>query len=249
MRKKAERIEEIGFGELKLIQNPEEFCYGIDAVLLADFADSFLQGKYRAVDLGTGTGIVPIIMSYKNEVSEFVAVEVQKASAERAERNFSMNGLKNRMSVIETDVIDICGGKREELRKSSADMVTSNPPYIEKGSGIENDDSAKFIARQETTAGLEDFVKAAAWLLKEKGHFCMVHRPSRLVDIMYYCRKYRLEPKDIRFVSPRKDNIPNIVLVHCVHGGGRELKIHRELCVYDDHGAYSKEILGIYGKI
>ena len=249
MIKDRERIEEIGFGGLKLIQDPEEFCYGIDAVLLADFAASFLQGKYRAVDLGTGSGIVPIIMSCKSKEAEFVAVEVQKASADRAERSFRLNGLENRISALRTDVVDICGKDGEGPGKSSADMVTTNPPYVERGSGIVNDYSARFIARQETTAGLEDFVKAAAWLLKEKGHFCMVHRPSRLVDIMYYCRKYRLEPKDIRFVSPKKDSIPNIVLVHCIRGGGRELKMHRELCVYDGQGGYSREICEIYEKI
>ncbi|MCF0144710.1 MAG: SAM-dependent methyltransferase, partial [Firmicutes bacterium] len=123
-----------------------------------------------------------------------------------------------------------------------------NPPYVAKGSGIVNDKSSKFIARQETTADIEDFVSAAASLLNYKGHLFMVHRPNRLVDIFYYCRKYNLEPKDIRFVAPSEGRIPNIVLIHSILGGGHELNYLDTLNVYDKEGNYTAEIVKIYEK-
>ncbi len=241
----GEKIDETGFGAMRLIQAPDEFCYGIDAVLLADFACSFLDKPYSAVDLGTGTGIIPIVMNHKKKARRIDAVEVQHASAARAERSMRLNGLENIISIIEADVKDInkCDAG---LYAGCADMVTTNPPYVARGSGLCNGSEARFIARQETTADLDDFVKSASWLIREKGHFCMVHRPSRLADIICSCRKYRLEPKDIRFVSPHKESIPNIVLVHCVKGGGSELNFMKTLHVYDKDGSYSAGVMDIY---
>lgn len=242
-----ERLEEIGFGSLKLLQSPDEFCYGIDAVLLADFACSFLNGKYHSVDLGTGTGIIPLIMNHKKPAVKISGIEVQHQSAERAERTIKINDLQGVIDIVNADVKEI--KSCSSLSAGCADMVTSNPPYVTRGSGLCNGNEAKFIARQETTAGLEDFIKAASWLLKERGHMCMVHRPSRLADIMYYCREYRLEPKDMQLVSPYKGSVPNIVLMHCVKGGGKELNICRELSVYKPDRSYSDEVMKIYERI
>ena len=130
----------------------------------------------------------------------------------------------------------------------SADAVVSNPPYVAKGAGIVNTADSMFLSRQETTAGISEFAAAAAFLLKERGHFFLVHRPSRLVDLFCSCRKYSLEPKTIRFVSPRQGAKPNIVLLHCVKGGGRELDFEKELYVYDGQGKYTSEIMAIYEK-
>ena len=249
-----EQIDNIGFGGLKLIQDKEQFCYGVDAVILADFANSLYPEFAHAVDLGTGNGIIPFILSYKNPDAVITGIEVQTAAVEMARRSCMMNGLSERIDFIEADVKDICSGSaasqeflsENDMMPGSIDMVTCNPPYFIKGGAIPNSSSARFIARHETTAVLEDFVKAAAVLLKRQGHLFMVHRPSRLVDIFYYCRKHGLEPKDMRMVVPGNGEAANIVLIHCTKGGGKELRIMKELAVYGEDGDYSEEIHRIY---
>lgn len=243
-----ERVDEIGFNGLKLIQAPDEFCYGVDAVVLADFASKSANQKERlktAVDLGTGTGIIPLILSHKTELEHLYGVEIQKNSFERACRNAVLNQLLTRVRFIHADI-----AKPFEALKSlegSIDLVTCNPPYMTGGAGIINGNEAKRIARHETTADLECFVSTAARLLKPKGHLYMVHRPSRLVDICFYCRKHKLEPKELRFVSPDKNTAPNILLVHCVKNGNPELKMLEPLYVYEeDHSDYTEEIITIY---
>lgn len=249
-----ERIENTGFGDIKLIQDPEQFCYGVDAVILADFAHSIYPEFSNAVDLGTGNGIIPFILSHKNKDAGLTGVEVQPEAADMARRSCKINDLEDRVRFIVADILDITSGDFFEinncdishLQKGEADMVTCNPPYFTKGGAIPSNSKAKFIARHETTAQVEDFIKAANALLKRKGHFFMVHRPSRLADIFYFCRKYGLEPKDLRMVVPKPGEIPNIVLIHCVKGGGRELNVMKELAVYKENGEYSDEIEEIY---
>ncbi len=247
-----ERIENTGFGNIRLIQDPEQFCYGVDAVILADFADSLYPAFKVAADLGTGNGIIPLILSHKNCDAHITGVEIQPEAADMAMRSCSLNGLEEKINFVVADVGDIADGMLSESIKDLAlcegtmDMVTCNPPYFVKGGAIPSSSKAKFIARHETTAGVEDFIKAAEKLLKRKGHFFMVHRPSRLADIMYYCRKYGLEPKDMRMVVPKPGEAPNIVLIHCIKGGGRELNVMKELSVYNEDGSYSDEIEHIY---
>ena len=205
----TERIDQIGFGGLELIQEPAEFCYGVDAVLLADFAarqGGFSEVNFdakpvvarrrgladcKAVDLCTGTGIIPLILSYKTNCSRIYGVEVQQNSYERAVRSVQRNGLQARVQFFRSDVKDFCSGQGVCLR-DSVDVVTCNPPYTQGQSGLTNANSAKAIARHETTAGLADFVQCAAQLLKPKGSFFMVHRPARLVDICVAGRTYGL---------------------------------------------------------
>jgi len=237
----GERIDQIGFSDLKLIQKPDEFCYGVDAVILADFA-SKKKVKY-AVDLGTGTGVIPLIMSHKTEAEFIYGIEFQKDSFERAKRNIKLNDLDGRVDFINANVSEYNG------LKEWADTVTTNPPYMISKGALTNSNKAKTIARHETVGTLEDFVRCAAGILKNRGNFYMVHRPNRLVDIFYYCRKYRLEPKELRFVAPRKGESANIVLVHCVKNGGAELKILDDLYVYEEQGVYSEEINKIYERL
>lgn len=237
----GERIDETGFSNLKLIQKPDEFCYGVDAVILADFASK--KRASRIVDLGTGTGIVPVILSHKTNAEFIYGIEYQKDSFDRAVRNVTLNGLEGRLDFINANVAEFDG------LKDWADAVTTNPPYMVSNGALTNDNTAKTIARHETVGTLDDFVRCAAGILKNKGDFYMVHRPSRLVDIFNVCRKYRLEPKEIRFVAPRKGERPNIVLVHCVKNGGAELKILEELYVYREPGVYTDEIQKIYERI
>ena len=242
----AERMDDIGFGGLKLIQEPEEFCYGVDAVILADFAAKYASGKPKSiVDLGTGTGIIPLILSYKTQAEWIAGVELQQASYERACRNAEMNELQERIHFFHSDVKEAADGKLAFL-KGSTDVVTTNPPYMPNLGGLTNANSAKAIARHETSAGLADFFACAAALLKPRGDLFMVHRPSRLADICCFARQYGLEPKRLCFVSPNVEKAPNIILVHCVKGGGRELRLLDPRYVYKEDGSYTEELRSCY---
>lgn len=238
----GERLDEIGFGGLKLIQKPEEFCYGIDAVILASFASE--KGGDKIIDLGTGTGIIPLILSHKTKAKEIVGVELQQASFEMAQRNLGLNRLEKKIQFVNCDIKDIFS--KDDIHPHSFDMVISNPPYVIKNGGLKNDNQPKTIARHETTAELADFISQAAKLLKDKGDLFMVHRPNRLVDIAVLCRKYKLEPKEIRMVSPNKESKANIILIHCVRNGRPELKFLDPLYVYDEKGNYTDEIMTLY---
>jgi len=240
--KNGERIDEIGFGNLRLIQKPEDFCYGIDAVLLATFAEVKKNGK--VIDLGTGTGIIPIILSHRTEATEIVGVEVQKDSYERGLRNVFLNDLGERVKMVHSDVKQLV--KEKKVNPHSFDAVLTNPPYVKGDGGIKNKETAKMIARHETTASLSDFIQEASLLLKDRGDFYLVHRPNRLVDISILCRQYKLEPKEIRLVSPNKDSAPNIFLIHCVKNGRPELKFLDPLYVYKEDGNYTDEIMKLY---
>lgn len=261
--KEGERLDNIGFGELRLIQKPEEFCYGVDAVILADFVargggrweepnqkgPTCYRGNLSVADLGTGTGIIPFILTHKlPQADVIVGLEVQEDSADRASRGIMLNDLEDKVKVVTGDVSDSAVIKmmKDAADVEGFDIVVTNPPYFEGGSGLKGNNSAKTIARSETTGTLEHFIKTAAALLKEKGDFYMVHRPHRLADICTLCRKYRIEPKAMRFVSPTLEDEPNILLFHGVLGAGRELKIRKPLPVYDGNGNYSKEINIIY---
>lgn len=242
------RLDDTGFGSIEIYQCPEDFCYGVDAVLIADFASKSPKAqrpKSRIIDLGTGTGIIPLILSHKTKAEYIAGVEVQKKSFDIGCRNVEHNNLKGRVEVFNSDVKDF----DDENLHEAFDIVTSNPPYTEGNRGIESKNIAKAIARHEITASLDDFVARASWLLKDRGDFYMVHRPARLVDICETCRKYRLEPKELCFVSGKPMEKPNILLVHCVKNGNRELKILPPIAVHDESGDYTKEIWSAYEKV
>lgn len=236
----GERIDVIGFSGFRVIQRPADFCYGIDAVLLGDFAKVKRGG--RACDLGTGTGIIPLVLRHKTQAAEIWGVELQKGSFELAVRTMELNGLSGEIHVIHCDVKEAA----LHLGTGSFDTVVSNPPYMPAGGGMVSEKSAKMLARHESSAGIDEFAAAASALLKEKGDFYLVHRPSRLADIFTACRKYKLEPKEMRLVAPRQNAVPNIVLIHCVKYGGAELSVLPTLAVYGEDGAYTEEILRIY---
>ncbi|MEY8369522.1 tRNA1(Val) (adenine(37)-N6)-methyltransferase [Anaerovoracaceae bacterium 42-11] len=240
------RLDRTGFGDLEIFQRPEEFCYGVDAVLLADFAAGGAARRKQAcrmMDLGTGTGIVPLILSHKTQAAYIAGMEVQEGAWQLAEKNRLHNGLESRLEFFHRDVKDF-----DKAQSGTFDVVTTNPPYTEGSCGIESSNRAKAIARHETTASLDDFVRTAAALLKDKGDFYMVHRPGRLVDICESCRKHGLEPKEMRFVSGKPLEKPNIILVHCVKHGNRELRFLHPLYVHNEDGSYSEEVLKIYEK-
>ena len=241
-----ERIDEIGFDELRLIQDTNEFCYGVDAVLLANFAAKLCKpAPLKILDIGTGTGVIPLMLSHMTNAEEIVGIEVQKRSFELAARNVSLNNLEKRLKMINADVSEPNLLKEQ---KATFDLVVSNPPYVKKSGGIVNDADAKMIARHETTATLEDFISLASRLLKRAGSLCIVNRPDRIVDICDLCRKHKLEPKHMRFVSPDKNKAPNILLVHSVKQGNFGLKMLDPLYIYNEVGEYTDELREIYEK-
>ena len=241
------RFDETGFGNIGIFQEPEEFCYGVDAVLLADFAAQAAKKRKncRIMDLGTGTGIVPLILSHKTSASYIACLEVQEHSFELVEKNIAYNKLEDRLIGFHGDVSSF--SHQEELA-GSFDVVTTNPPYFVGGGGLSSQNPAKAIARRETTGTLDDFLKLSAKLLRDKGDFYMVHRPDRLIDIAVCCRKHKLEPKELRFVSGKPMEKPNILLVHCVKHGNPELRVLPPLAVHNEDGSYTNEILNIYEK-
>lgn len=236
----SERVDEIGFGGLKLIQDTDMFCYGIDAVLLASFASR--SSHKNVADLGTNNGVIPLIMSSLGNAERLTGVEMQVRACDLARRNIKMNGLSHRIFVRNTDIMDLprhfCG--------ASFDCVVTNPPYMAAGTGVVNAEDPLKAARHETTARLSDFIEKAAWLLTDRGYFYMIHRPGRIVDISVLCRQNRLEPKYIQMISPRIGEKPNLMLLECRKNGGRELKFLDPLYVYEEDGSYSEEILKIY---
>jgi|GEM_PF-16799 len=238
----TERIDDLQLGGLKLIQNPAAFCFGVDAVLLADFAASAASDS--TLDMCSGNGIVPILLSAKTNTARIEALELQPAPAELAQRSVELNALSHRIHITcgdAADAVSIYG-------KSMFDVITCNPPYMPSGGGLINAADTKTIARHETTCTLEGIIAVSAQLLKSSGRLFMVHRPERLVDILTLMRQYSLEPKRLRMVHPSAHKKANIILVEGVRGGGRELKMMPPLYVYGEDGEYSQEIDEIYGK-
>ncbi len=219
------RIDEIGFGGLKLIQDPDGFCYGTDAVLLARFTN--LPKGLRIADLCTGNGAVAFMLYNLYNPQDVVGIDFNNHEIELAIESARLNAISQGMSFITSDALDI----KNRLDFESFDAVTINPPYQEKGRGISGVSEVKHAARFETTADLADFLDAAAYLLKPKGTLTMVHRPSRLVDILSLARERRLEAKRLQMVVPYPGEAANIVLIQFVKDGGHELIIEPELCV------------------
>lgn len=240
-KKEGERIDDLQRNGLKILQDPRRFCFGMDAVLLSGFAK--VRKDERVLDLGTGTGILPLLLSAKTEGREFVGLEVQAESADMAERSVKMNGLTDRISIVRGNVRNA----EELFGPSSFDVVVSNPPYMIDHHGIQNPNDAKLIARHEVLAGLEDFIQQTARILRPKGRCYFVHRPFRLADLIVLMRQYGLEPKRMRLVYPFVDREPNMVLLEGVRNGNPRLSVEKPLIVYKAVGQYTDEIHDLYG--
>ena len=239
--KEHERIDDLQRNGYKIIQDPCRFCFGMDAVLLSGFARA--DKGDQVLDLGTGTGIIPILMEAKTEASHLIGLEIQEESADMARRSVALNGLEKKIDIVTGDI-----RQADKLfGKSTMDVVTSNPPYMIGQHGLKNPDSEKAIARHEVLCTLEDVVRAAAALLKPGGNFFMVHRPFRLTEIMTCLSKYKLEPKRMRLVYPFVDKEPNMVLIEANRGGRSRLTVEKPLIVYKEQGVYTDEIYEVYG--
>lgn len=236
-----EKIEDLQIEGLKIIQNKKWFCFGMDAVLLSDFAD--IKKHSKVVDLGTGTGIIPLLLWAKRKPSIVYGIEIQKEVAEMAKRSILLNGLEESIKILNADMLRLDG----VLEFNSFDAVVTNPPYIESNGGIVNPHGNKALSRHEISCCLEDVIKTAAKLLKQYGSFYMIHRPYRLVDIMALMRQYKLEPKKMRLIHPRKGEKPNMVLIKGVKLGNPELTVEPPLYIYDQATQYTEDIYKIYG--
>ncbi len=239
--KPTERLDDLQRNGLKIIQDPERFCFGMDAVLLSGFATAPEGG--RVLDLGTGTGIIPILMSAKTKAAELVGLEIQPDSADMASRSVKLNDLESKIKIVQGDIKE--AGQLFEA--ASFDVVTSNPPYMIGGHGLQNPEAPKAIARHEVMCELEDVVKAAARCLKSGGKFYMVHRPFRLAEIMVVMHDYKLEPKRMQLVYPFVDKEPSMVLIEGARGGKSRITVEKPLIIYQSPGKYTDEIYDIYG--
>ena len=240
--RQGERIDDLQCRGYKIIQNPEYFCFGMDAVLLANFARVKPNGK--VIDLGTGTGIIPILMAAKEKGMHFTGLEIQEEIAEMAGRSVLLNSAGDKIDIICGDIKKV----PHIFKASSFNAVTSNPPYIKNTNGLHNPKGTMNIARHEVLITLEEIIENAAYLLSEGGIFSMVHKPFRLPEIITLMKRFRLEPKRMQLVQPSADKEPNMVLIEGVKGGGPELKILPTLVIYEKDGSYTKQLLKYYGQ-
>lgn len=236
-----ERLDELHRKGYSIIQNPDRFCFGMDAVLLSGFAN-IKQGE-RAIDLGTGNGIIPILLEAKTQGEHFTGLEIQPENVDMALRSVAYNHLQDKITITQGDIKDASA----IYGASSFHVVTTNPPYMTGSHGLTNENQAKAIARHELLCNLEDVIREGARLLKPKGRFYMVHRPFRLTEIMCLMHQYGIEPKRMRLVHPFIDKEPNMVLIEGLRGGNPRITIEKPLIVYDKPGEYTQEIYNIYG--
>ena len=239
--KSDERLDDLQRNGYQIIQKKNGFCFGMDAVLLSGFA-RVKQGE-KAIDLGTGTGIIPILLEAKYEGAHYTGLEIQDEVAEMAARSVALNHLEEKVSIVKGDI-------KEASRlfgAASFDVVTSNPPYMNDAHGLKNPDLPKAISRHEVLCTLDDVTREAARLLRPGGRFYMVHRPHRLIEIITALTKYKLEPKRMKMVHPFVEKDANMVLIEAVRGGKSMIKVEAPIVVYQEPGVYTQEIYDIYG--
>lgn len=236
-----ERLDELHRNGYFIIQDPGRFCFGMDAVLLSGFAKA-KKGE-RVLDLGTGTGIIPILMEAKTEAEDFTALEIQEESADMARRSVQYNHLEDKIHIVTGDIKDAS----KIFGASSFDIITTNPPYMIGDHGISSASDAKAIARHEVLCDLDDILRESAKMLRPGGRFFMVHRPFRLAEIFSKMVEYRIEPKRMKLVYPFVDKEPNMVLIEGLRGGKSRLTVEKPLIVYKEPGVYTDEIYDIYG--
>ena len=238
----GERIDDLQRKGYKIIQNVEKFCFGMDAVLLSSFAT--VKPKEKVLDMGTGTGIIPILLEAKTEGEHFTGLEIQEESADMARRSVELNNLSAKIDIVNGDIKEAS----KIFGKGTMNVVTVNPPYMNDLHGIKNPDMPKAIARHEVLCTLEDVVREAAAVLKQSGRLYMVHRPHRLVEIINMMTKYKLEPKRMRLVHPYKDKEANMVLIEALKGGKSMIKVESPIVVYESENVYTEQLLQLYNE-
>ena len=241
--KPEERLDDLQIKGFEIIQHPGKFCFGMDAVLLSNFAR--VKKGERVLDLGTGTGIIPILLAAKTEGKGFVGLEIQEESADMARRSVAHNSLEDRVEIVDGDIKEAA----TIFGPASFDVITTNPPYMIGQHGISNPSDTKAIARHEVLCTLDDILKESARILKPKGRFYMVHRPFRLAEILSKMVAVGIEPKRMRLVHPFVDKEPNMVLIEGLRGGNSRMTIEKPLIVYKEVGVYTEDLLSEYGML
>lgn len=236
-----ERLDELHRNGYYIIQNPKKFCFGMDAVLLSGFVR--VKQQETVLDLGTGTGIIPILLEAKTQGAHFTGLEIQPESADMARRSVLYNKLEDKINIEIGDIKDAS----RQFGASSFHVVTTNPPYMTGQHGLTNPNTAKAIARHEILCSLEDVIRESARILKPQGRFYMVHRPFRLAEILVLMHQYDIEPKRMQLVYPFVDKEPNMVLLEGLRGGNPRITVEKPLIVYQAPGVYTDEIYDIYG--
>ncbi len=236
--KENERIDDLQLNNLKIIQNSKWFCFGIDSIILSNFAKEMHKNS-KVLDLGTGNGILAILVSEKVENSKIIGIEVQEEVADMAKRSVELNNLEQRITIINSNI-------KEIKYNNEFDAVITNPPYKETNTGLMNENQVKLISRHEIKGTLEDFIRKSSEALKDRGSLYMVNRPERIIDIFEYCRKYKLEPKKLQMVYSKIGGKPNLILVKAVKNANKYLKVEKPLYIYKENGKYTDEILEIY---
>jgi len=239
--KENERIDDLERNNLKIIQDPGRFCFGMDAVLLSGFVH--VKKGAKVLDMCTGTGIIPILLSAKTEADLLDALEIQEDSADMARRSVSLNDLDEKIHVVTGDVKEA----DRIFKKADYDAVTCNPPYMIGEHGLKNPDDAMAIARHEVLCTFDDIARASAAVLKPGGSLFLVHRPFRLAEIFATLQKYKLEPKRMQLVYPFVDKEPNMVLIEATRGGRSRMEVLKPLIIYKQPGVYTDDIYDIYG--
>lgn len=241
--KPGERLDDLQIKGYEIIQSPGRFCFGMDAVLLSSFAK--VKRGERALDLGTGTGILPILTEAKNEGEHYIGLEIQEESADMARRSVLHNHLEQKIEIVTGDIKEAS----HIFGATSMNVITTNPPYMIGEHGLKNENEALYIARHEALCTLDDILRESARLLKPKGRFYMVHRPFRLPEILKKMSEYRIEPKRMRLVYPHIDKEPNMVLVEGMRGANPRMQVEPPLIVYEKDGSYTEELLKMYGML
>lgn len=241
--KENERIDDLEYKNLKIIQNKNGFCFGIDSVLLSDFAKD-IRNNSTVLDLGTGTGILGILLCGKTNLSKIYGVEIQEEVSEMANRSIKLNNLEDKFQIINDNIKNL----PSYFKECSFDAIVSNPPYKKDNSGIKNESEVKLISRHEITASLEDFISISSKMLKNNGSLYMVHRPERLSDLFCLLKKYNLEPKNLRMVHSYSNSKPKLILVKATKNAKSFLNIEKPLIIYNNDGTYTDEIFKIYNK-
>lgn len=239
-----EHIDDLQLNGLRIIQNSSWFCFGVDAVLLSDFASKSIKKGSSVLDFCTGNGIIPLLMSQKSSAAAITGLEIQTPVAEMAQRSVTLNDLEDKIRII-------CGDLKDSeclFGRSSFQYITCNPPYKEAGSGLLSSTDTNALARHEILCSLEDIIRVSSIILEPLGKLFMIHRPERLVDIIYLMKKYRLEPKRLRFVHPYPEKTATMLLIEGVRQGKPKLFLEPPLYIYERTGVYSKEIDKIYGR-